>query len=89
LGFLLESYYEGTTRAPHSGCQEYSRLSQTISVSRYEVLKRVANLYFAEYLNDPEKAAETYEKILKALGRRSFQSWDFLRSSDSVNLFGD
>lgn len=82
LGFLLESYlkdYEGALMS----YQEFSRLSQD-SVSRYEVLKRVANLYF-EYLNEPEKSAETYEKII-TLSPDSLEK-DFLRFRMGQSFF--
>lgn len=84
LGFLLEGYlqdYEGALMS----YQEYSRLSKD-SVSRYEVLKRVANLYF-EYLNDAQKAAETYEKILE-LSPDSLEK-DFLRFRMGASFFRD
>jgi tetratricopeptide (TPR) repeat protein len=99
LGFLLESYlkdYEGALLS----YQEFSRLSQD-SVSRYEVLKRVANLYF-EYLNDPEKAAETYEKIIELspdslerdflrfrLGKSFFRTNDFEKARQQYQMLID
>lgn len=61
LGFILENYlkdYDGAI----GQYQEFIRLSLD-KVSRYEVQKRIANLYFDQY-REPEKAIAAYKKLI-------------------------
>lgn len=63
--YKLGSVSEGYLRDYESALQNYLEYNRLIrdDVSRYEVLKKVANLYF-EHLSQPEKAAEAYAQIL-------------------------
>lgn len=62
LGYVQETLlrdFEGAVL----NFQEFARLSQD-KVSRYEVFKRIGNIYF-ENLNDPQLAAKTYQQVLE------------------------
>jgi len=61
LGFTMESYLRDMEGALFN-YHEFIRLSQD-PVSIYEVLKRVANIYF-EQTQDYEKAINSYKKLL-------------------------
>lgn len=61
LGFTLESYlkdYEGAVQQ----YQEFIRLSLD-KVSNYEVLKRIANIYFEQH-REPEKSIAAYKRLI-------------------------
>jgi TolA-binding protein len=61
LGFVLETYLRDFEGALFN-YNEFVRLSVD-PVAAYEVRKRVASLYF-EQTNDPDKAIESYRKLL-------------------------
>ena len=62
LGFAQEVYLRDYEASVYS-YQEYLRLAQD-PVGKYEVQKRVANVYF-EHTQEPEKAMEAYRRLLE------------------------